>query len=73
MLFNYLNLDVIRFIRIFMLFGLSMQMKGEQTLLQKLFDTEIAMLRAMRDGSAVMQHMEDFYYITLLQVQLLTE
>ncbi|CAM6123105.1 unnamed protein product [Calypogeia fissa] len=42
-------------------------MKGEQTILQKLLDTEISMLRAMRDGSAVMQHMEDFYYITLLQ------
>lgn len=45
------------------------QMKGEQRVLQKLLDTEITMLRAMRDGSAVMQHMEDFYYITLLQVQ----
>jgi hypothetical protein len=44
------------------------QMKGEQTLLQKLLETEISMLRAMRDGSAIMQHMEDFYYITLLQV-----
>ncbi|BBN18801.1 hypothetical protein MPTK1_8g05610 [Marchantia polymorpha subsp. ruderalis] len=42
-------------------------MKGEQRVLQKLLDTEITMLRAMRDGSAVMQHMEDFYYITLLQ------
>lgn len=42
-------------------------MKGEKQLIERLFQTEIAMLRALRDGSALMQHMEDFYYISLLE------
>lgn len=37
-------------------------------MLEKLLQTEITMLRALRDGSALMQHMEDFYYIALLEV-----
>lgn len=37
-------------------------------MLEKLLQTEITMLRAIRDGSALMQHMEDFYYIALLEV-----
>lgn len=45
-----------------------MQMKGERKMLERLLQTEIAMLRAIRDGSALMQHMEDFYYIALLEV-----
>ena len=45
-----------------------MQMKGEKNLISKLLETEIAMFRAIRDGSALMQHMEDFYYISLLEV-----
>ena len=45
-----------------------MQMKGEKNLVSKLVETEIAMFRAIRDGSALMQHMEDFYYISLLEV-----
>lgn len=44
------------------------QMKGERKMLERLLQTEIAMLRAIRDGSALMQHMEDFYYIALLEV-----
>lgn len=46
----------------------SVQMKGERKMLERLLQTEIAMLRAIRDGSALMQHMEDFYYIALLEV-----
>lgn len=42
-------------------------MKGERKMLERLLQTEIAMLRAIRDGSALMQHMEDFYYIALLE------
>lgn len=38
-------------------------------MLEKLLQTEITMLRAIRDGSALMQHMEDFYYIALLEVR----
>jgi len=45
-----------------------LQMKGERKMLERLLQTEIAMLRAIRDGSALMQHMEDFYYIALLEV-----
>jgi hypothetical protein len=46
----------------------SLQMKGETQLVEKLLQTEINLLRSIRDGSAVMQHMEDFYYVTLLEV-----
>jgi hypothetical protein len=45
-----------------------LQMKGETQLVEKLLQTEINLLRSIRDGSAVMQHMEDFYYVTLLEV-----
>lgn len=37
-------------------------------LIEKLLQTEINIFRSIRDGSAYMQHMEDFYYITLLEV-----
>ena len=43
-------------------------MKGEKELVEKILQTEINIFRAIRDGSALMQHMEDFYYITLLEV-----
>lgn len=42
-------------------------MKGEKELVEKILQTEINIFRAIRDGSALMQHMEDFYYITLLE------
>ncbi|KAJ7555056.1 hypothetical protein O6H91_05G020400 [Diphasiastrum complanatum] len=42
-------------------------MKGEKQLLDRLIQTEVTMLRAIRDGSALMQHMEDFYYVSLLE------
>ncbi|CAK9326857.1 unnamed protein product [Citrullus colocynthis] len=42
-------------------------MKGEKELVEKLLHTEINIFRSIRDGSALMQHMEDFYYITLLE------
>ncbi|KAF9612163.1 hypothetical protein IFM89_038351 [Coptis chinensis] len=42
-------------------------MKGEKELLEKILQTEINIFRSIRDGSALMQHMEDFYYITLLE------
>lgn len=45
-------------------------MKGEKELVEKLLHTEINIFRSIRDGSALMQHMEDFYYITLLEVSL---
>jgi len=45
-----------------------MQMRGERQIIERLLQTEIAMLRAIRDGSALMQHMENFYYIALLEV-----
>lgn len=45
-----------------------MQMKGEKELIEKLLQTEINIFRSLRDGSGLMQHMEDFYYITLLEV-----
>ncbi|XP_050892885.1 uncharacterized protein LOC127098353 isoform X2 [Lathyrus oleraceus] len=41
--------------------------KGEMELIEKLLQTEINIFRSIRDGSAYMQHMEDFYYITLLE------
>lgn len=44
-------------------------MKGEKELIEKLLQTEINIFRSIRDGTALMQHMEDFYYITLLEVQ----
>ncbi|KAH7291063.1 hypothetical protein KP509_30G074700 [Ceratopteris richardii] len=42
-------------------------MKGEKQLIERLLQTEIAMIQSIRSGSALMQHMEDFYYISLLQ------
>nr|GMD65648.1 putative feruloyl esterase A [Ipomoea batatas] len=45
-------------------------MKGEKELIEKILNTEINIFRAIRDGSALMQHMEDFYYITLLEADL---
>ncbi|PIA40124.1 hypothetical protein AQUCO_02500085v1 [Aquilegia coerulea] len=42
-------------------------MKGERELVEKILQTEINLFRAIRDGSALMQHMEDFYYISLLE------
>lgn len=44
------------------------QMRGEKELVEKILNTEINIFRSIRDGSALMQHMEDFYYITLLEV-----
>jgi len=43
-------------------------MKGEKELIEKVLQTEINIYRSIRDGTALMQHMEDFYYITLLEV-----
>lgn len=45
-----------------------MQMKGEKELVEKILNTEINIFRSIRDGTALMQHMEDFYYISLLEV-----
>eukprot|EP00850_Spirogloea_muscicola_P010269 SM000060S19601 [mRNA] locus=s60:50121:56863:- [translate_table: standard] len=42
-------------------------MKGERQVLSKLLQTEIAMLQSIRDGSALSQHLENYYYISLLQ------
>lgn len=42
-------------------------MKGEKELIDRILQTEINIFRAIRDGSALMQHMEDFYYISLLE------
>ncbi|XP_047337147.1 uncharacterized protein LOC124940659 isoform X2 [Impatiens glandulifera] len=42
-------------------------MKGEKELIEKILNTEINIFRSIRDGSALMQHMEDFYYISLLE------
>ncbi|KAI3995727.1 hypothetical protein MKX01_007206 [Papaver californicum] len=42
-------------------------MKGEKQLIEKILETEINIFRSIRDGSALMQHMEDFYYVTLLE------
>ncbi|KAH0634335.1 hypothetical protein KY284_037121 [Solanum tuberosum] len=42
-------------------------MKGEKELIEKILNTEINIFLAIRNGSALMQHMEDFYYITLLE------
>ncbi|OWM74739.1 hypothetical protein CDL15_Pgr009286 [Punica granatum] len=46
-------------------------MKGEKELIEKILQTEINIFRSIRDGSALMQHMEDFYYINLLEVHIL--
>lgn len=43
-------------------------MKGEMELIEKILETEINIFSSIRDGTALMQHMEDFYYITLLEV-----
>lgn len=48
---------------------LLLQMKGEKELIEKILETEINIYRSIRDGSALMQHMEDFYYISLLEVR----
>lgn len=45
-----------------------LQMKGEMELIEKILETEISIFSSIRDGTALMQHMEDFYYITLLEV-----
>lgn len=42
-------------------------MKGEKQLVEKILQTEINLLQSIRDGTALMQHMEDFYYATLLE------
>lgn len=42
-------------------------MKGEKQLIEKILLTEINLLQSIRDGTALMQHMEDFYYTTLLE------
>ncbi|CAA7390592.1 unnamed protein product [Spirodela intermedia] len=41
--------------------------RGEKQLVEKILQTEINLFRSIRDGTALMQHMEDFYYITLLE------
>ncbi|KAJ4759725.1 alpha/beta-Hydrolases superfamily protein [Rhynchospora pubera] len=46
---------------------LSEFLKGEKQLVEKILQTEINLLLSIRDGSALMQHMEDFYYVTLLE------
>ncbi|XP_058094942.1 uncharacterized protein LOC131240623 isoform X3 [Magnolia sinica] len=43
-------------------------MKGEKELVEKILQAEINLFRSIRDGTALMQHMEDFYYITLLEI-----
>lgn len=42
-------------------------MKGEKQLVEKILQTEINLLSSIRDGTALMQHMEDFYYVMLLE------
>ncbi|KAI3706200.1 hypothetical protein L6452_23781 [Arctium lappa] len=42
-------------------------MKGEKELIEKILNTEINIFRSIRDGTALMQHMEDFYYVSLLE------
>ena len=44
------------------------QLRGERRMLERLVQSEIAMLSAVRDGSAVLMHMEDFYFMALLKV-----
>ena len=45
-------------------------MTGERRLVDRLMAAELAMLEAVRDGSALLMHMEDCYYTALLQVRL---
>ncbi|XP_074558925.1 uncharacterized protein LOC141814866 isoform X3 [Curcuma longa] len=42
-------------------------MRGEKQLIEQILQTEINLFQSIRDGTALMQHMEDFYYITLLE------
>ncbi|XXG61805.1 hypothetical protein AAC387_Pa05g0323 [Persea americana] len=42
-------------------------LKGEKELIEKILHAEINLFRSLRDGTGLMQHMEDFYYITLLE------
>lgn len=42
-------------------------LEGEAMLFDRLLQTEISMLNALRDGSAISMHMEDFYYVALLK------
>ncbi|GAB2295340.1 hypothetical protein Dimus_029512 [Dionaea muscipula] len=42
-------------------------MRGEKELIEKILQTEINIFRSIRDGTGLMQHMEDFYYISLLE------
>ncbi|EPS63658.1 hypothetical protein M569_11126, partial [Genlisea aurea] len=42
-------------------------MRGEREMVENILNTEINIFRSIRDGTALMQHMEDFYYITLLE------
>jgi len=44
------------------------QMKGEKELIEKILQTEIYLFVSMRDGQGILHHMEDLYYITLLEV-----
>lgn len=46
-------------------------MKGEKEFVEKILQTEISIFRSIRDGSALTQHMEDFYYIALLEVNII--
>ena len=47
-----------------------LQMTGERRLVDRLMAAELAMLEAVRDGSALLMHMEDCYYTALLKVRL---
>ncbi|XP_061986777.1 uncharacterized protein LOC133705534 isoform X3 [Populus nigra] len=46
---------------------LQLEMKGEKELIEKILLTEIYLFSSMRDGRGILHHMEDFYYITLLE------
>ncbi|KAL9364169.1 hypothetical protein Peur_042042 [Populus x canadensis] len=46
---------------------LQLEMKGEKELIEKILQTEIYLFSSMRDGQGILHHMEDFYYITLLE------
>lgn len=43
-------------------------MSGERRLIDRLMAAELAMLAAVKDGSAILMHMEDCYYTALLKV-----